>query len=433
MLIINIIHSTDCVIEYLFISLFFKLFGIETYNSLIMKELNIHRSIKMDSMNELRDSVDESAEIVDIFIYDSEYMSVLQRSKSEYIMVSDMRGNCADNQCIDFPKKYNQKEITDFFERIIFGISGLIKNTNIKNMFQDFYMHRGEIIELFFISNILENWYIPLQLTKSSYDAIIASKKLEKLYKNHGNSNSEFIKYACINLGFMSNYLQIKAGIIPGSDYEILIDECHSLLMSDAKNDKSIYFLLGELYEDSKINSMLAYHSYVMSLYKGAYYRSYRCGVFCERQYSDRKLAAKYYEDSISYNYRYFQSIYKLGVLQDKEDKYTEALKKYNRVLLILGQYFNSSYVEPRLAMNAVEVIKNIIDLDRYFHSDILVNSARKLADTMCQMAEKSEFVNYLINFLYNDDTQKCSRICKETTEHVKKYIKSVLKNIESD
>lgn len=392
MLLVNLVHNTKGLREYIFVSLFFKLFGIATYNTILNDTVSYDLS-----------QLSPGCERLNILFADTNYDDYSNFGTSKSIIIS--KGNSIEG-AVRFPETMDDKQVKAFFNVLVESIYARLGGTSL-GRFQEFYDNREQLINFFIKANPLVNWYIPLRVIKNRAFSKMTISLLTKLYQSENNPKSEYEKYARVNVGYMANHLCERDSYSSDIAWEDLISQCSSI-DTEVISYRRKCFMLAMLYEESNRNIAISDMRYSESDYNYNYYSSYRRARVHEFKYNDIDAGIKYLKQTVQYNRGYYRAIYKLGMMADNGGEYDKAMILYSEESRILRNRIESGYWTPLEMEYYIKTCGRVMGLNRYFNADSYMLRYKEEALELTQKIKDNKFLQDLAEFMQDkiNDTE---------------------------
>ena len=420
-MVFNIIHNNNNVIEYLYIAMFFKMFGNSVYNSI--------DGIK-PSLETLKNTT-EPDQIVNIVITDNisdAYVSFNLSKDTKYIFVSSYNstGNNTDD-IIDFPSDVNDvDDCKNLFKKIYMQcINYGFFNKNII----DFDV-LNKMILMYIDCNMLSNYYVPVYLFKEEEKLkeyiLVLKEKCEKYRNEIYKDNKDEITFASIYLHYIVNCMCTSFGFFPFYDWDLIIEFISVLSKIPTVSFQETSLLSALILDESKRSVNLMIDLYNKSMNKFAYFTMYHLAKVCKIQLRNITKAQDYLKLSISSNSAYYKSIYTLGLYSESKYNDENALKFYQDTVNVLSRSISKNCWQADEMACYIKACARIIKIGHRVRSkDIQDKYLSKIRD-VAQIAKikDNKFVSDLCRFLSYEDLKEdiYIRLVKNVNEHLKKF-----------
>lgn len=378
--IINIIHEEKNAFEYVYISLFFKLFGIQTYNSVNgTAPKKMHKSVP-------------NKKIVNIVILDK----AIEKYNENYIYVSSCGVKNISDVVINFPSSLyadNGNECRAFFEQLLHKLMGIYDVEQNKELFGIF----NEMIEMYIDCDMINNYYLPFSVLRYS-DEI--KERLDKLYKKSEKysyyitvNKKNNLTFAAINLKYLVNRICTSMNFFPLYNWDILIKDIEHLNKITNVSAQQITLLAGLILDESRRNVRMMAKFYESNINEYSYYKMYRLGRVYETRFNDRKKASEWFQLSWFSNSNYYRSIYKLGVYNEERYNYEKAALFYNIVIQLLKPVINGECWQPiEMAYCIKSELRRMTVFSHIAHNNMINNyllNTEKIIKTILEKKNK--------------------------------------------
>ncbi|MGN0181250.1 MAG: hypothetical protein ACI4DP_02390 [Candidatus Ornithomonoglobus sp.] len=399
--IVNIIHQSSDVIEYVYISLFFKLFGFSIYNSIDAQQSNL---LSLEGSISVQ-------EIVNIVIADSVSEAKTKfglSDKLKYIFVS-RHGGSENVSIIKFPDLCvgNERNCADFFRKLFsrFEDAGALKKDDV------IFNILNEMIEMYIDCDMLDNFYLPFKLLRSDKNVIKWLRRLyacSEKYSDYIMQRKDNLAFASINLRFLVNRICTSMKFFPLYDWSIFLEYIDVLNHIATVSVQQIALLSALILDESKRNIGIITDFYKNSMNEYAYYPMYRLARVYEFQLNDVETAREWLELSTRSNGRYYRSIYKLGVYNDERYNYEEALMYYKQTVSVLAPVINEKTWQANEMAYHIKSCARIMKLNRFFNNnELLEEYGEKIQLVTRTIKEKNNaFISHLCKFIGDKDGQ---------------------------
>lgn len=424
---INIISTCFSALEYIYISAFFRLFGITVYNRLYTIYNNSAFRNNIPTKNNKNDTF--NIMISDNYFRFCDDYSKL-RSISDIVVsgLNDKLG-LAD---IKFPDKYNTtKDRVSylFFLQIIIRI---IKKFGSKaNMY---FLNYSNMIDFYLEADLLNNWYLPGHVIKSYAFGYERIKKFKEKEKELSERYSEYplpsFIYAICRLKYMINKLCVAQKIEPEIEWSDLFTKGLMLPILD-QNESRYNFYMGQMYDLSKINNMAAERYYLKCIDEDDYYVRYTLARLCEFRLNDKQRAQNYLEEVVQKNSIYYKGYYKLAMYAEETGDGEKAFSLYEKVINIISERIAADYWQVSDVIYFIKSCGKLKGLRRFGGSEGIANFYEELGKLTVNYIDKNRFFEALTRFLCDDEEDEITllELIKEDVRqnihlHIDKFCK---------
>ena len=412
---INIIRSCNTTLEYIYISAFFRLFGIKVYNKMYSFNPRPAFRNKLTKRSDKNDTF--TILIADNFLRIQPDYSKLKRIAD--VVISGLHDK-QEIEDIKFPNKYNSTRNRYSY---IFFQSIISKITKKLGSYSSLYFNEtSNMIDFYLEAELLSNWYLPSHVIKSSffvYDRIKnLKKKEEELSELYYRSASPNFIYAIGRLKYTINKLCIMQRIEPEIDWTNLFEIGINLLIND--RDESRYnFYIGHIFDLSKTNNMAAEIHYQKCIDDDDYYVRYLLARLCEFRLNDKQRAQNYLEEAVKINKLYYKSYYKLGMYAEEADAGEKAFSLYSNVIGIISERLMMDNWQVDDITYFIKSCGKIKQLRRFGGSEDTASLYEKLAEKTINYIDKNRFFVDFAKFLSDSEEKE-----KELLEYIKADIR---------
>ncbi len=446
---VNIIRNSSSTLEYLYISNFFKLFGIPVYERLqpiqLSRKIIDNLSISEKEMEKYIDNIIKK-NMVNIFINDNwEYPSFILCSIMQECDIVICGLNNSKSYGLKFPEKYksNDNYSYQFFREII---DKIYKKYNYKKI--QCLEDSDDMINFYLDMEILEKIYIPSQFQNYTVGFYQLTDKCMSLL-NSDDNRSLNVRYAIANLATMLNYISYvycgKNKVVKHGntivDSEIILSYIFSNLYVKIKGT---YF---PLIDDGRLillRALIAYSdktypcvrtdrwlSEYIELYKNDdYFVRGLLADFCHDRSCEPVRERYVLEEILRLNPNDHASYFKLALLyNDKKEleSYTADIRKFDKLSKRIGGYGGDTI---HCLENALTILRTRFLLNNYelqdityyilcmdFYNEIqhghVTSFTGYQVDELMHRLDRNEFFYKLPDFLWCD--------CNKSHEYVKK------------
>lgn len=393
--VVNIIHEINDVLEYLYISLFFRLFGYPVYNAVDYQKPQLvsrkYSPNRRDIVNIIiADSVGEAREKFGI--------DVSAPGNSEYIIVSRFRSETSDENVIKFPDSISDaKACSIFFESIFIKANQLLDVLNA-------------MVEMYVECNIINNYYLTfcaLRGEKNIGERIASLRKYCDEYAKYIDSvYDDRLVFASVWLHYLVNRICISMELLPEYNWDIMMKYIHVINNLVNIPACSITLLSGLILDEAKRNVGLTVDFYKSRINEYSYYSMYRLARVYEFQLRDRQNARKWLERSVMSNSRYYKSLYKLAVYSEERYDSEGAYKFYNKVLRVLDPVICRNCWQPTELAYYIKTCGRLRSLNNYSNREAVYEKCgEKIQLLICKISRgENSFIHDLCLFMGNDD-----------------------------
>ncbi len=400
---INIISTCLSALEYIYISAFFRLFGITVYNRLytICNNPAFRKNIPT------KNDKDDTFNIIiadDYFRLCDDYSRLESISDIVVSGLSDTLG-LAD---IKFPDKYNntKNRLSYVFFRDI--ITKIIKKLGTTS--NTYFYNAPNMIEFYLEADLLNNWYLPGHVIKSSshgYGKIIRLKKKEKdLSELYSDSTSPSFIYAICRLKYIINKLCVAQKIEPEIEWMDLFIKGLRLIIYDKDKLRSNLYM-GQIFDLSKINNMAAERYYLNCIDDDDYYVRYTLARLCEFRLNDKQRAQNYLEEAVQKNSIYYKGYYKLAMYAEEAGDGEKAFSLYEKVINIITERIAANFWQVNDVIYFIKSCGKLKGLRRFGGSESIANFYGELGRLTVNYIDKNRFFEVLTGFLCDNEEDK--------------------------
>lgn len=399
---INIISTCNSALEYLYISSFFRLFGITVYNRLYSLNYNLSTQ-NNNSTENIRSDVFTILISDDVFKTYRNYQVLASISDVVISGLSDTQKSGG----IKFPDKYNDtksKTSYAFLRRIVieiirkFGQAATI-----------YFKDASDMIKFYLETDLLNTWYLSSHVIKSEnfiYNKINElGEKVDILSEHYYDSESPNFIFAIGRLKYIINKLCNSLKIINKIEWSELFEIGLDLFMAD-KSKFRYNISMGYIYDLSKTNNMTAERYYLECIDDDDYCVRYALARLYEFRMNDKNRAKSYLKEVIQRNKMYYKAYYRLAMYAEEDNSMSKALSSYQNVLKIISE---------RISLNCWQVNDIIYFImscgkimgRRTCGSNGVSDYYNRMAISTLDYIDTNRFFVALTNFLYDEDNER--------------------------
>lgn len=412
MLLINIVYKEENVLEYIVLSKFFELFGISTYST----NLPLNNFINIEEVKKDFDKIVHLFLLGDDLYNKGDFPE--EWFNNNIIIVS--ASNKERLGYINFPRKNNFEELKEML-------------TNIFNELHKFFSFGHdfdieEMINIFIDCDLINNLYLLEENLKSfdSYNkSIIHLKNIyDKYLDKYRIVNNNYLNYAVNKIGYWVNSLCKEVGFKPLIKWGTLIQNMNELLSKNHSN-KEYMFLLGTLFDEGNIDVMRAEKLYIDSLHILSSYSVFKLAILYDFKYNKPKYAKKILVQNIKYNEKYYQLLYKIGLLNDDFNIYEDAYEMYQKIYLILIEKLKLGYLTCLEGKYLFKVLGRMNGLNRFYRSLELEENNNRISVSIINSAKTNKYIRRLAEFI----DIKEEILFRQISDNFNEYYLSFVKN----
>lgn len=415
---VNIIHHHNDVIEYIFLSSFFKMFGVPVYNSI-------------DGVRTSSDAFPdrpESDRIANIVVSDdisTAYADFNLSKETHYVFVSRY-GSVGNGLTgvIAFPSEmYNTNDCRNFFQNIYLQC----KEQGVLNEEDAVFAVLNEMVSMYIDCDIIHNYYLPTRVLMNSENAPIyifaLKEKCDKYRKRINMEGKDAITFASIYLHYIVNRICTTFDLFPVYEWDWLIGFIPVLSRLTTIQQQQSSLLAALILDESKRNINVMVKLYNKHINKYTYYAMYRLARVYEFQLKDRAKASDWLEESINANETYYRSIYKLGVYDEEQYNYEKALKYYRNTIGVLSKFIDEDCWQPNEMSYYIKTCARIMEIGRRIKSQAIYDEYASKIRQSAQMKKfrNNKFLSVLCQFLRIEELKE--DIYKDLVSNVNQHL----------